>query len=148
MSRARSRSCASVVYWPVTFSDKHAPANAGDEARESCQALPLVTEAVRDVGWWAFLSMLLRVGQVVSHIESWMEGCACHYKSEGATDSSVFCTRSTCKMAGRRSPEPAVGALDVLLQERILAHQLELAVDCAGLAHDARDRAMKAYSKG
>ena len=94
------------------------------------------------------MSLLVRIAQVVDHVENWMESCPCHYKDEGAIGSKVFSTRSSCKMAGRRAPELAAGALDVLVQDCFQAQQLELAVACAGLSQEGRDRAMKAYAKG
>ena len=118
------------------------------EAAESAAAdLEKVQEAVFDKAFWAYLHMVILAAKVLDHLEHWVEGCCCHYKSKDFDSKNVyFRTRSTCVMAGRRGPELAAGALDAIVTEHFNSAKSRLLLKVALLTEESADMILHDFS--
>ena len=125
-------------------------AKPGD--REIFAQAVVMTQAVTDASWWCYLSMILRLARAVDVLEHWMESCSCHWRkfNEDVPLSSniIFRTRSTCPMAGRRSPELALGKIEDLLKDIFSGQQIYLLASCGHLSQQDRDKVLMDFSRG
>ena len=111
-----------------------------------------MVEAINDASWWAYMSMVLRLGRAIDLLEHWFEACPCHYKqfTEDAplSGNAIFRTRYKCPMAGRRSPELAAGAVDVLVKDVFENQHMLLVAACSNLSPQDSDKVMMDFGRG
>ncbi|CAE7909467.1 retm [Symbiodinium microadriaticum] len=125
---------------------------AGEEDRQSFVKASRMTEVVASSCFWEYMAMLLRLARVLDHAEHWMEACPCHYRqisgSSPLTSNTIFRTRYSCPMAGRRAPELASGALQGVLDEAFRSQQTELLLACSSLSASDRDTVLLDFGRG
>ena len=139
------------VYWDLSKVLGGAPGpDATDEDRDSFADGSKMSEAVSSPCWWEYLCMIIRLGRVVDHLEHWFEACPCHYRtvpeSASLSGNTIFRTRYSCPLAGRRAPELAAGALDDVVQQTLQTQHAELLMACSSLPSEDRDTVLKDYA--
>ena len=140
------------TYWdPRHFAEGPPAPEASEADREAYTALGTMTDCVRDVVFWEYLKMLVRLSRVIDHLEHWFEACPCHYRKaaeSSLTSNSIFRTRYACCMAGRRAPELASGALDNIVRDAFATQHTELLLSCHGLEDRDKDKVLKDFAAG
>ena len=140
------------TYWdPRHFAEGPPAPEASEADREAYTALGTMTDCVRNVVFWEYLKMLVRLSRVIDHLEHWFEACPCHYRKaaeSSLTSNSIFRTRYACCMAGRRAPELAGGALDNIVRDAFATQHTELLLSCHGLEDRDKDKVLKDFAAG
>ena len=123
-----------------------------EDARQCQQDAALMSEALRDAVFWAYVCMLLRLSRVVDHLEHWFEACPCHYKTLDDTDplheNKAFRTRYSCCMAGRRAPELSAGILDAIVEKTFGLQHAEILFTCSSLSDADQNKILKDFALG
>ena len=127
-------------------------AQASESERQTFANANIMTEAIKDMSWWSYLSMILRLGRAIDLLEHWFEACPCHYKQftddVPLSGNTVFRTRYACHMAGRRSPELASGVLETLVDDIFASQNAHLVAGCSSLTQEEKDKVLMEFSRG
>ena len=144
------------AYWTPDVISQDAPGPNASQADKDgytsfCKMRDSMTESVRDPSWWEYLCMILRLARVVDHLEHWFEACCCHFKKvpeSSLAGNRIFNTRYDCPMSGRRGPELAAGALDVILRDNFDKQRTHLNMACSSLQREDADKICHDFSAG
>ncbi len=72
-------------------------------------------DAIANPVVWRYAEMICHLFGVVEHAMHWCEGCSCHrsFDADGAVDGERLdpdpLRQKSCPLAGRRTPEMAIG---------------------------------------
>lgn len=103
--------------------------------------LDIADEAIRNQLFWAYLRMVDRLGEALSAISGWSEGCPCHSAApalQGPRRHTVGGLRAridaeACPLSTRRAPECAAGNFKALLVQLLRIVNSSVLLDPATL---------------
>jgi len=96
--------------------------------------LPLADAAVSSDFFWAYLKMLVVVGDTMLHLHHWAETCPCHESHRLVLEHKLIASPVRCPLLGRRAPEICCGDLDGLLDTLYETPLAQLGAEFAGVA--------------
>ena len=106
----------------------------------------LVSEAARSSYFWAYANALDRIGECLSSLAHWAEGCPCHSglpvpRGPARHHSRQVARPPACPLASRRAPECASGALREIMRRMFDIVNASLAICPSMLPCSEEERA-------
>jgi len=124
----------------AVFGECEAPAQ---EANNLGPTFAKANEAVLSHMFWAYVKMISFLSNICGHIRCWFESCSCHghlslssvqmKPHQVAFPDRLRKISTSCPLAGRRSPELAVGDLDKFIDDLVSIRLVDVLSCCADL---------------